>query len=127
MNPVVNEYLSKPYVHVVVFLAITLAVFVLLRPKDANVLYTMAGIVYAVFILTNSILIFFTQHTWSYFFISLLFSIIYIVAVVLLASMYIRLAKVEGSGETAMMFLIIIYHPLAMLLVVFVKWIISKI
>ncbi len=127
MNLLVNAYLLKPYAHVVIFLAVTVAIFVLLRPKDANALYTMAGVVYAVFILTNSILIFFAQYTWTYFFTSLLLSISYILAVAPLSSIYIRLAKVEGSGESAMMFLVIIYHPLAMLFVIFLKWIMSKI
>jgi hypothetical protein len=127
MNLLVNAYLLKPYAHVVIFLAVTVAIFVLLRPKDANALYTMAGVVYAVFILTNSILIFFAQNTWTYFFTSLLLSISYILAVAPLSSIYIRMAKVEGSGESAMMFLVIIYHPLAMLFVIFLKWIMSKI
>ena len=126
MSVAINGYLSRPYFHVLVFLAISFAVFLLLRPKDANSLYTMAGVVYAVFILVNSLLIFYAPNTWSYFFTSLLFSLIYLLAIALMASMYIHLAKVEGSGESAMVFLVIMYHPLALLLTIFLKWIISK-
>ena len=90
-------------------------------------MYTITGVVYAVFILTNSILIFFGQNIWSYFFTSLLFSLIYVVVIALLSSLFMSMAKVEGSGESAMMFLIIFYHPFALLLVMGVKWIVSKI
>lgn len=127
MNLFLSGYLLKPYVHVIVFLVVTFAAFLLLRPKDANALYTMAGVVYVAFILANSVLVFFAQNTWSYFFISLLFSLVYLMAVALLSSLYIRLAKVEGSGESATMFLVIIYHPAVLLLVILVKWIISRV
>lgn len=123
MNLAVDEYLLKPYAHVVVFLAVT--VFVLVRSRDANAVYTRAGVVYTIFILANSILLFFVQNTWSYFITSLLFSVIYLVAASLLCSMYIKLAKVEGSGESAMIFLVIIYHPVALLLVIALKWLVG--
>jgi len=127
MSVTINGYLSRPHVHVLIFLAISLAVFFVLRPKDANSLYSMAGVVYAVFILANSILIFYAPNTWSYFFTSLLFSLVYLLAIALMASMYIHLAKVEGSGESAMVFLVVMYHPLALLFMIFLKWIISKV
>ena len=127
MSVTINGYLSRPHVHVLIFLAISLAVFFVLRPKDANSLYSMAGVVYAVFILANSILIFYAPNTWSYFFTSLLFSLVYLLAIALMTSMYIHLAKVEGSGESAMVFLVVMYHPLALLFMIFLKWIISKV
>ena len=127
MSVAINGYLSRPHVHVLIFLAISLAVFFVLRPKDANSLYSMAGVVYAVFILANSILIFYAPNTWSYFFTSLLFSLVYLLAIALMTSMYIHLAKVEGSGESAMVFLVVMYHPLALLFMIFLKWIISKV
>lgn len=127
MNLFISGYLLKPYAHVIVFLVVTFVGFILLRPKDANALYTMAGVIYVVFILANSVLIYFAQNTWPYFFVSLLFSLIYLMAVSLLSSLYIQMAKVDGSGESAMMFLVILYHPVVLLLVIFVKWIISRV
>ena len=125
MNIVFSDYLTKPYAHVVVFLVVTFVIFVLIRPREANALYTIGGVVYVLFILTNSGLIYFAPNTWTYFFLSLLFSVIYIVVFSFLSSMYIRLANVDGSRESGMIFLVIIYHPIALLLVVFVKWLVS--
>ena len=122
MNLVLDEYLLKPYAHVVLFLAITIVVLALPPAKNANVVYSRAGVIYALFILVNSIVVFLSPDTWSYFFISLLFSIIYIVVVSLLCSSYIKLTKVQGSGESAMVFLVIIYHPVALLLMIAIKW-----
>ena len=127
MNFAFSEYLTKPYSHCVVFLVLTFLILVLIRPKDANVMYTIAGVVYVFFILTNSVLIYFTENSWSYFFISLLFSVIYILAFSVLSSLYVRLADVDGSGESGMIFLVIIYHPVALLLVMGVKWLIARI
>ena len=125
MNIAFNDYLTKPYAHVVVFIVLTFAILVLVRPRDANALYTIAGVVYVLFVLTNSVLIYFVPNTWTYFFMSLLFSVIYIVVFSFLSSLYIRMADVDGSGESGMIFLVIIYHPIALLLVVFVKWLVS--
>ncbi len=127
MNFAFSEYLTKPYSHCVVFLVLTFLILVLIRPKDANVMYTIAGVVYVFFILTNSVLIYFTENSWSYFFISLLFSVIYILAFSVLSSLYVRLADVDGSGESGMIFLVIIYHPVALLLVMGMKWLIARI
>jgi len=125
MSSPLHLYLSAPYTHAVVFLLITAVLFVLARPGNANALYTSAGVVYAVFILVNSIMIYYAESIWTYFFTSLLFSIVYLVAVELICSTYVRIAKVAGSGESAMVFLIIIYHPIVMLIVLLVKWIIG--
>lgn len=125
MSVFINEYWLKPYAHAIGFLVLNLLIFVLMRPRNANALYTIAGVVYVVFILTNSILIFFAPNTWSYFFTSLLFSVIYLFFVAPLCSLYIRIANLDGSGESAMMFLVIIYHPFALLVVIGLNWLIA--
>lgn len=127
MNLFLSGYLLKPYVHTLVFVAVTLAVFGLLRQKDADGVYTVAGIAYGAFILTNSVLMYLAQSSWSYFFTSLLFSITYIIAIAIVSTIYIRIAKIPGSGESAMVFLIILYHPAVLLLVMAVKWAVSRI
>ncbi|ELR69374.1 hypothetical protein C900_05064 [Fulvivirga imtechensis AK7] len=38
-----------------------------------------------------------------------------------------ELLKLKGSGESGMIFLVIIYHPFLLLLVVFLKWVYGKI
>lgn len=125
MNFSISEFLSKPYGLAIGFLVVMLFIFVLLRPKNPNTLYTIAGVLYVIFILANSVMIFFAENTWSYFFISLLFSLLYLFAVELLTSTYIRIARADGSGESAMIFLVIIYHPFVLLLAILVKWVIS--
>jgi len=122
-----HEYITRPFFQVIVFTLLSIVILPIARPKDANSVYTIAGIVYAVFIVVNSIIICFVPKMWPYFFYSMLFSIVYVLATAVIMSLYIDITKTEGSGETAMIFLIIMYHPLASLLVIFLKWAYLKI
>jgi hypothetical protein len=44
-----------------------------------------------------------------------------------LVSLLIKALKVDGSEESAMIFLFIIYHPVILLLVILLRWIIRSV
>ena len=118
---------TKPFFQMAVFTALSVVLLLLLRPKNVNAVYNTTGVIYAIFILVNSIVVVFAARHWPYFFSSILFSVLYVVTVSFLAPLYIRLARLDGSGESGMIFLVIIYHPFALLLVIFLKWAYFKI
>lgn len=118
-----HEYLGKPLIQVLVFTFLSVVVIAISRPKDANAVYTIAGIVYIAFILVNSFYIVFIPNVWTYFFYSMLFSLLYLLIISIIIPGYINIAKIMGSGESGMIFLVIMYHPVAALLVIFLKWI----
>ena len=122
-----HEYLSRPFLQVIAFTLLSLAIIPLGRPKDANAVYSIAGIIYGVFILANSVIVAFVPRVWPYFFLSMLSSAFYLLVIAIIIPSYISVAKIKGSGESAMIFLLILYHPFALLLVIFLKWLYLKI
>lgn len=123
MTIAMHEYFGKPFIQILFFIFLSVIIIVFSRPKDANAVYTIAGIVYIVFILVNSFYVFFIPNMWTYFFYSMLFSLLYLLIISIILPGYINLAKIAGSGESGMIFLVIMYHPLAVLFVIFLKWI----
>ena len=116
------EFIVKPYFQVLAFLLLTFIVLFLKKRGDTNSAYNTAGIIYILFILINSIIVCFVPHVWPYFFYSLLFSFLYLLTIGILMPVYLKFTKTEGSGESGMIFLVIMYHPIALLIVIFIKW-----
>ena len=117
----------QPLYQVALFLVITLITVPFLSPKNANAIWNTAGILYIGFILTNAVLFWFADGTWSYVLISLGYSLLYILVAGVLVSSLIRVLKIPGSGESAGIFIFIIYHPLILLFIVFLKWIVRSV
>jgi hypothetical protein len=117
-----QEFIARPFLQIVFFTLLSMVVVPAARPKNADSVFTIVGVIYMVFILVNSVAICFAPKVWPYFFNSLLFSIVFLLTLVLLASIYIDVTKTQGSGETAMVFLVVMYHPIALLLVIFLQW-----
>lgn len=97
------------------------------RPGSANAMWNTAGVLYIGFILANAVFLLFADGTRAYFFISLACSLAYILAAGILVSGLIRVLKINGSGESAMIFLSVIYHPVVLLLMVLLKWMIGSV
>ncbi len=121
------EWLQKPFHQLLLFIPITLVCFLVTRQVKVDSAWTLAGLVYACFILVNSIFICFAEKPWYYFLISLGVSVLYIIIIGILLPFLIKLMKMEGTGESGMIFLIIIYHPLALVLAIFLKWLYLKV
>ena len=118
------DLLRQPWNQSGFFLLITLLIVPFLKWKTANAPWNVAGLSYIGFIVVNSIFLWFTESTWMYFFTSLAISLAYVLVAGTLVQFLIRLLKIEGPGESAMIFLTIIYHPVALLMVILLKWIV---
>ncbi|MEQ8417104.1 MAG: hypothetical protein RIB71_21660 [Imperialibacter sp.] len=116
------EWFQKPLYQLLFFIPLTFIVLVLVRPVKADNAWVISGIVYGCFLVVNTVLIGFADKPWYYFLISLGFSILYLITIGVLIPALIKVMKMEGSGESAMIFLLIIYHPLALMLMMFLKW-----
>lgn len=116
------ELLQKPFVQVLFFLVITILAIFIISPKNADNTWNAAGVVFIGFMLVNSILICTVTNSWSYFFYSLGFSLLYIACIAILIPALIKILKIEGSAESAMVFIFILYHPLFLLLMLLLKW-----
>jgi hypothetical protein len=121
------DFIQKPIGQLVAFITATLLILLIVRTRTAETLWTMAGVIYILFILTNSLLIWKAEQPWLYFFISLGLSVLYILLISLITKAYEAVIHVHGSGESGMIFLVIIYHPVTLLLVVVAKWLFHKI
>jgi hypothetical protein len=119
--------LRQPLYQVGFFLLLTMVLIPLLRAKGPNAIWNVAGVLYIGFIFANAIFFWFEDGIWSYFFISLVYSLLYLLLAGVLVSLLIEALKIDGSGESAMIFLFIIYHPVILLMVILLKWIVRSI
>lgn len=122
MIEMIVELIQKPFVQVLLFILLTILSVFIIGPKTADKTWTVAGLVFIGFMIVNSVLICTSSHSWSYFFYSLGFSVLYLMSVAIIIPALIKLLKIEGSAESSMIFIFIIYHPLLLLLVIFLKW-----
>jgi hypothetical protein len=118
---------QKPLYQALLFTGVTLLLFIIIRPQKTETLWTIAGAVYGLFILTNTIALCFEANVWSYFLYSMLFTVLYLLIAGVMVSAFSSMLKAEGSGESSMIFLVIIYHPFLLLLTIFLKWVYFKI
>ena len=117
-----EAFIIRPYLQAVVFLLVSLLALLIVRPREVNAVYTLSGVIYALFIIVNCVMLFYVPKVWPYFLLSMLFSVLYLIAVALLIELYVRVFSASGDGESGMIFLVIMYHPLAALLAIFCKW-----
>lgn len=122
MTEIIFELLQRPFVQVLFFILITILSVFIIEPKNADSIWVIAGYVFIGFMLVNSILICTVSNGWSYFFYSLGFSALYLVIIGIIITTSIKLLKMEGSAESAMIFIFMIYHPVLLLFILFLKW-----
>jgi hypothetical protein len=125
--PLHYSNLQNPLLQAIVFLLLMIPVIFIARPKNIDSVYTVAGIIYALFIIVNITLYFVSNDVWIYFFLSLLASFGVMGLGYLIVVFFTRyIFKYDGGHESSMIFLIIIYHPPALLLAILLKWIFFK-
>lgn len=122
----IMSFLQKPLYQMLFVQGLSLLAMLAYRPQNVNSLWTVAGLFYILFIVINSLFIWFAPRVWMYFFSSVGFSVLYMLLAYLISSAISGLFKLEGSGESSMIFLVIIYHPFALLLVIFLNWLYHK-
>lgn len=115
-------FLQTPHYQAIFFIGLTVLLFVLKRQNQEENIWMLAGVIYVLFILVNALTLFWLANSWSYFFYSMLVSVAYLFLIEKICNAFISMYKTEGSGEGSMIFLVIIYHPIALLLVMLVKW-----
>lgn len=115
--------IQKPALHGVLFFILSFVLNFIIRPRTADNVWVVCGLAYCCFIVSNTILLFYDADVWQYFFTSIGVSVLYVLAISFTAGLYIDTLELDGSGESSMMFLVIIYHPIALLFAIFMKWI----
>lgn len=117
--------LLLPIGQFIILLALCMLVVCLLRPTVLDRLWVIGGIHYLLFILVNVSLCWFADSGWLYFLYSLLLSALFLIGVNGIIQVYARWRTVTGSGESSMIFLVIIYHPILLLFVMLIRWMID--
>src|SRR5688572_17314000 len=123
-----NVYLliQKPAYQVLLFLLLTPILIFVIRPKSADTAWVIAAILYGLFLIVNAGLLWFDDSPWRYFFYSIGFALAYVLLIAIIMPGVLSALKLKGSGESAMAFLILIYQPVALLLVMSAKWIVTR-
>ena len=117
----------KPQWQAILFIVITAATLVILRSPDAERVWLVTAAGYAGFMVVNSVLIWFATKASRYFVISMLVSVLYIFAARAVILIFESSMELDGSDEAAMIFLIVIYHPVMLLGVMLARWVFTKI
>jgi hypothetical protein len=122
----VYSLVQRPVWQAIFFVLLTPIVLLILQPKTADRAWVFAACTFIAFLVVNAALIWFDDRPWRYFFSSIGVAIGYLFAIAIVMSGLLKVMKLKSSGESAMTFLVIIYQPFALLLVMLVKWIAVK-
>ena len=118
-------YLSTPLYLTIGFFLLTILSLLIFGKDQAESLWNIGGIVFGCYIIFSAILILWVDTGWSYFFSILGYSLLYLVFTGILIQLIIQVRQIPGSNESAMVFLIIMFHPLLLLFFKFAKWLFS--
>jgi hypothetical protein len=123
-----NMYLliQKPAYQALLFLLLTPIFVFLIQPKSADSAWSIAACIFALFLIVNTALLWFDDSPWRYFFYSIGCVVGYLLFIAIIMPGLLRILQLKSSGESAMAFLILIYQPFALLLVMLAKWIVTK-
>src|SRR5688572_7551988 len=119
-------FIQKPAYQTLVFLVLTPILIFVIRPRSVDMAWNIAVYTFVVFLIVNAALLWFDESPWHYFFYSIGFAVGYLLIIAIVMPGLLSVLKLKGSGESAMAFLIFIYQPFALLLVMLVKWLITK-
>jgi hypothetical protein len=119
-------FIQKPAYQVLLFVLLTPILIFLIRPKSADQAWLIAAFTFGAFLIVNATLLWFDDSPWRYFFYSLGFAVGYILLIAIIMPGLLRVLQLRSSEESAMAFLILIYQPFALLLVMLAKWIVNK-
>jgi len=117
--------IQKPIYQALLFLVLTPILIFLIQPKSADMAWLIAACTFGLFLIVNAALLWFADSPWRYFFYSIGSAIGYLLFIVIIMQGLLRVLRLESSEETAMAFLILIYQPVALLLVMLAKWIVT--
>jgi hypothetical protein len=123
-----NAYLliQKPAYQALLFSLLTPIFIFVIQPKSADKAWVIAVCIFVLFLIVNAGLLWFNDSPWRYFFYSIGFTVGYLLLIAIIMPALLKVMRLDGSGESAMAFLVLIYQPFALLLVMFAKWIVTK-
>ncbi|MES2514664.1 MAG: hypothetical protein V4580_10995 [Bacteroidota bacterium] len=116
-------FIEQPAYQALVFALFSPALLLIIKPKSADRAWTIAAYIFAMFLTINAIMLWFDDNPWHYFFYSLGTSVAYISIVAISMPALLKALRLQSSQESAMAFLIVIFQPFALLLIMFTKWI----
>lgn len=118
--------IQKPAYQALLFLLLTPILIFIIQPKSPEMVWNIAAYVFAFFLIANAVMLWFDDSPWRYFFYSIGFTIGYLLLIAMIVQGLLKVLQLKGSEESAMAFLIIIYQPFALLLVMVAKWVVTK-
>jgi hypothetical protein len=118
--------IQKPFYQALLCVLLTPVFILIIKPKSADRAWTIAAYIFGLFLIFNVAMLWFDSDPWRYFFYSIGFSLGYALSVSIIMPVLLKFLQLERSQESAMAFLIMIYQPFALLLMLFVKWIVNK-
>ncbi len=123
-----NVYLliQKPAYQALLFLLLTPILIFVFQPRTADMAWLIVVYTFCLFLVVNAGLLWFSNSPWHYFFYSIGFALAYLLLIAIIMPGLLKVLQLKSSGESAMAFLILIYQPVALLLVMLVKWIVGK-
>jgi bacteriorhodopsin len=118
--------IQKPAYQALCFLLLTPILIFIIQPKSADSAWVIAAYTFVLFMIVNAGLLWVSDSPWRYFFYSIGCAVVYLLLIAILIPGILKVLKLKDSEESAMAFLILIYQPFALLLVMAVKWIVTK-
>ncbi len=119
-------FIQKPAYQALLFLLLTPLFIFVIRPKSADSAWGIAAYTFGLFLIVNAVLLWFADSPWRYFFYSIGFAVGYLLLIAIIMKGLLSVLQLKSSEESAMGFLILIYQPFALLLVMLAKWIVIK-
>lgn len=117
---------QKPAYQALLFLLLTPVIILVIQPKNADTAWLIAVYTFVMFLVVNAGLLWFDESPWRYFFYSIGFAVGYLLLIAVIMPGLLSVLQLKGSGESAMAFLVLIYQPFALLLVMLAKWVVLK-
>ncbi|GAB1446560.1 hypothetical protein MASR2M41_23460 [Flammeovirgaceae bacterium] len=118
--------IKKPAYQALLFFLLTLVIILVFQPRDADKAWLIASYMFILFLVINAGLLWFNNNSWPYFFYSICFAMVYMLLIAFIMPGLLNALQLKGSGESAMGFLIMIYQPPVLLVVMLAKWMMAK-
>lgn len=120
------RFFQLPLYQALFFIGLTIPAIIILTPPDSNGAWLIAGYCFFGYMMMNILMLWFAASAWRYFFHSICYSVAYLLIISIIMPIVVNQMHIEGSEGTAMVFLLVIYHPPGLLIVLLAKWIHHK-
>jgi hypothetical protein len=126
MNWNVYLLIQTPVYQALLFLLLTPILIFAIQPKSADMAWLISVYTFTLFLIVNAGLLWFDDSPWRYFFYSIGSAVGYLLFIAIIMPGLLSVLELKNSQESAMAFLIVIYQPFVLLLVMLMKWMATK-